>query len=69
MRNCGFSKNKLAHWFSEVKYANRAKFLTKNPINTCHFQGTRETEAERLLIKISEGMPARMCAPMRYINV
>ena len=54
MRYHGFSKNRLSHWFSEVKYSNRAKFLAKKPINTCHFQGMRETEAERLLIKISE---------------
>ena len=29
MRNRGFSKNKLSHWFSEVKYSNHAKFLRK----------------------------------------
>ena len=29
MRNRGFSKNKLSHWFSEVKYSNYAKFLRK----------------------------------------
>ena len=39
---------------SEVKYSNRAKFLAKNPINTCQFQRTRETEADPLIIKISE---------------
>ena len=29
MRNRGFSKHKLSHWFSEVKYFNRAKFPCK----------------------------------------
>ena len=56
MRNRGFSKSKLSHWFSEVKYSNHAKFLAIHPINTCQFQGTRETEAEPLIIKISEGI-------------
>ena len=56
MRIRGFSKNKLSQWFSEVKYSNRAKFLAKNPINTCHFQETQETEADCLLAKISEGI-------------
>ena len=56
MLNCGFTKKKLSQWFSEVKYSNRAKFLAKNPINACQIQGTRETEAEPRLIKISEGI-------------
>ena len=68
MRNCGFSKNKLAHWFSQVKYSNRANFLAKNPINTCHFQGTRETEAELLLIKISEGIISEEIIPETNID-
>ena len=55
MRNRGFSKNKLSQWFSEVKYSNCAKFLAKNPVNPCQNQGTQETEADPLLIKISEG--------------
>ena len=68
MRNCGFSKNKLAHWFSEVKYSNHDKFLAKNSINTCHFQGTRETEAEHLLIKISEGIISEEIIPETNID-
>ena len=28
--------------------------LAKNTVNTCHFQGTRETEADSQLIKVSE---------------
>ena len=39
---------KLSHWFSELKYSNRSKILAKHPINSCQFQGTRETEAEPL---------------------
>ena len=31
MRNRGFKKNKLSHWFSEVKYSSRAKYLGVNP--------------------------------------
>ena len=68
MRNRGFSKNKLAHWFSEVTYSTLAKFLAKNPINPCHFQGTRETAAERLLIKISEGIISEEIVPETIIN-
>ena len=30
MHNCGVSKNKLSHWFSEIKYSNHAKFHRKN---------------------------------------
>ena len=37
MRNYGFSENKLSHWFSEVKYSDCAKLLTKKPVNTRHF--------------------------------
>ena len=69
MRDHGFSKNKLSHWFSEVKYSNRAKLLTKNPVNTCHFQGTRETEAERLLIKISEGIISEEIVPKTIVDI
>jgi len=68
MRYRGFSKNKLSHWFSEVKYANRAKFLAKNPINKCHFQGMRETEAKHLLIKISEGIISEEIVPETIID-
>ena len=68
MRYRGFSKNKLSHWFSEVKYSNHAKFLAKNPINKCHFQGTRETEAKRLIIKISEGIISEEIVPETIID-
>ena len=54
MRNCGFNKNKLSLWFSEIKYSLRAKYLGANPGNICYFQGTRETQAESLLISILE---------------
>ena len=56
MRNRGFKKNKLSHWFSEVKYSTRAKFLCDNLENTCYFQGTRETEADSILAQTSEGI-------------
>ena len=56
MRNRGFKKNKLSHWFSEVKFSSRAKFLGDNLENKCYFQGTRETEADSLLIRVSEGI-------------
>ena len=56
MRNRGFKKNKLSHWFSEVKYSSRAKFLCDNLENTCYFQGTRETEADSILAQTSEGI-------------
>ena len=54
MRNRGFSKHKLSLWFSEIKYSSRAKYLGANPGNICYFQGTRETQAESLLINTSE---------------
>ena len=56
MRNRGFKKNKLSHWFSEVKYSSRAKYLGANPGNMWYFQGTRETVADSFLISISEGI-------------
>ena len=56
MRNRGFNKNKLSHWFSEVKYSSRAKFLCDNLENTCYFQGTRESEADSILAQTSEGI-------------
>ena len=59
MRNCGFKKNKLSHCFSEVKYSRRAKFLCDNLENNCYFQGTRETEADSLLTRVSEGIFTR----------
>ena len=68
MRNRGFSKNKLSHWFSEVKYSNYAKFLAKKLINTCHFQGARETEAERPWIKVSEGIISEEIVPETIID-
>ena len=34
----------------------------------CHFQGTRETEAERLLIKISEGIISEKIVPETNID-
>ena len=40
--------------FSEIKYSLRTKNLGANPGNICYFQGTRETAADPLLIKISE---------------
>ena len=54
MGNCGFSKHKLSLWFSEIKYSSRAKYLGANPGNICYFQGTRETQAESLLMDMSE---------------
>ena len=63
MRNRGFSKNKLSQWFSEVKYSNRAKLLAKNRANMWHFQGMRDTEADRLVIKISEGIISKEIIP------
>ena len=56
MRNRGFKKNKLAQWFSQIKYSNRTKFLDGNPDDTCYYQGTRETLADTTLIKIGEGI-------------
>ena len=56
MRNRGFKKNKLSHWFSEVKFSLRAKFLGDNLENKCYFQGTRETEADSILAQTSEGI-------------
>ena len=56
MRNRGFKKNMLSHWFSEVKFSQRAKFLDDNLENKCYFQGTRETEADSLLSQVSEGI-------------
>ena len=42
---------------SEVKYSSRAKFLSDNSENIFyHFQGTQETEADSLLIRVSEGI-------------
>ena len=54
LRNRGFEKKKLTRWFSEVRYSLRAKYLGANPGNICYFQGTRESMADPLLIKISE---------------
>ena len=54
MRHRGFKKNKLSHWFSEVKYSSWAKFLCDNLEDTCYFQGTRETEADST--QTSEGI-------------
>ena len=54
MRNRGFKKNKLSHWFSEVKYSYRAKYLGVNLGNICYLQGTSETQADSLLTKVSE---------------
>ena len=68
MRKHGFSKNKVSHWFSEVKYSNHAKLLAKNPVNTYHFQGTQETEAERLLIKVSDKIISEEIIPKTIIN-
>ena len=56
MRNCGFNKNVLAKWFSQVKYSNRAKFLDGNPDETCYYQGTQETLEDTTLIKIGESI-------------
>ena len=56
MRNRGFNKHKLSLWFSEIKYSSRAKYLGANPGNICYFQGTRETAADPLLIRVSEEM-------------
>ena len=56
MRNRGFKKNKLSHWFSEVKFSSRAKFLGDNLENKCYFQGTQGTEADSLLIRVSVGI-------------
>jgi len=56
MRNRGFNKHKLSLWFSEIKYSLRAKYLGANPGNICYFQGTRETQAETLLINMAEGI-------------
>ena len=56
MLNNGFNKNKLSLWFSEIKYSLRAKYIGANPGNICYFQGTRETQAETLLINVSEGI-------------
>ena len=63
MRNRGFKKNKLSHWFSEVKYSSRAKFLCDNLENLCHFQGTRETEADSTLVQVSEGIMREAIGP------
>jgi len=54
MRNRGVNKHKLSLWFSEIKYSSRAKYLGASPGNICYFQGTRETQAESLLINTSE---------------
>ena len=54
MCNRGFSKQKLSLLFSEIKYSSRAKYLGANPGNICYFQGTRETQAESLLMDVSE---------------
>jgi len=54
LRNRGFEKKKLSRWFSEVRYSLRTKYLGANPGNICYFQGTRETGADPLLVKISE---------------
>ena len=52
MRIRGFSKNKLSHWLSEVKYSNHAKILRKKiQINTCQSQRKRLIEAICLLMK------------------
>ena len=56
MCNHGVNKNKLSHWFSEVKYSLRAKFLCDNLENKLHFQGTLETEADSLLTQEAEGI-------------
>ena len=56
MRNRGFKKNKLAQWFSQIKYSNRTKSLDGNPDDTCYYQCTRETLADTTLIKIGEGI-------------
>ena len=56
MRNRRFKKNKLSHWFSEVKYSSRAKCLSDNLESTCYCQGTQETEADSLLTQTSEGI-------------
>ena len=56
MTNCEFKKNKLSHWFSEVKYSSRAKYLGANPGDICYFQGKQETEVDSLRIKISKGI-------------
>ena len=61
MQNRDFNKNKLLHWFSEVKYASRAKFLGANPGDICNFQGTQEMEGNSLLI--SEGIMKETMAP------
>ena len=63
MHNRGFKKKKLSHWFSEVKYSSRAKFLCDNLESTCYFQGTRETEADSRLIQTSEGIMATAIGP------
>ena len=54
LRNRGFEKKKLSRWFSEVRYSLSTKYLGANPGNICYFQGTRETGADPLLVKISE---------------
>ena len=56
MQNCRFKKNKLAHWFLEVKNFSRAKYLGAHLGDICYFQGTQETEANSLWIKISKGI-------------
>ena len=63
MRTRGFKKNKLSHWFSEVKYSSRAKFLCDNLENLCHFQGTRETEADSTLVQTSERIMMEAMGP------
>ena len=47
MCNRRFKKNRLSHWFSEVKFSSRAKFPGK---------GMRETEADSLLFRVSKGI-------------
>ena len=63
MRNRGFKKYKLSHWFSEVKFSSRAKFLCDNPEKNCYFQGTRETEADSRLIQTSEEIMVAAIGP------
>ena len=68
MRDRGSSKNKLSHWFSEIKYSNCAKHLETNPINMCHFWETRESEGDCLLIKITEGIFSKEIIPETTID-
>ena len=56
MLNRGYKKNNCSHWVSQFKYSSRTNSLSDNLENTCYFQGTRETEADFLLTRVSEGI-------------